>query len=47
MEDINCIKVVLVKKNAPINGWLSNLELIPQPFLNGVPTLLNQTLIAC
>lgn len=47
MEDINRIKVVLVEKNAPTNGWPNNLELIHQPFQNSVPTLLNQTLIAC
>ena len=48
MEDINHIKVVLVeKKTHQLNGWPNNLELIHQPFQNSVPTLLNQTLIAC
>ena len=47
MEDINRIKVVLVEKKRT-NKWLAEqLELIHQPFQNSVPTLLNQTLIAC
>ena len=44
MEDVNRIKLVLVKKNVLTNGYQNNLELIPLQLASGVQILLSQTL---
>lgn len=45
MDDLNQIKVVLVKKRKQVNGWRNNLTKVAVLLANGVPILHNQIFI--